>query len=81
MLLNESIESCREDTDVKVVMRLNRATPSSCEGRLPNCVKMVSLMSPLMEDLMHENMALELCIALLFVRVVVAAVISASVIE
>ena len=81
MLLNESIESCREDTNVKVVIRLNGTTPSSCEGRLPNFVKMLSFISSLMEDLMHENIALEFWIALSFVRVVVTAVISASVIE
>ena len=74
-MLNESIESCREDTDVKMVILLNVATPSSCEGRLPNCVKIVSFISHLMEDFMHENMALEFWIALLFVQVEVAAVI------
>ena len=66
MLLNDNIESCRDDTEVKVVMRLKSATPSSCDGRLPNCVKIVSLMSPWIDDLIQENIALEFCIALSF---------------
>lgn len=50
---------------MKMVIGLNKATPSSCEGRLPNCVKIMSLISPLMEDLIHENIALDFFITLL----------------
>ena len=59
ILLKDSMESCKEDTEVKVVIFLKRASPSSTDGRLPNCVKMVSLMSPLIDDLMHVNIDLQ----------------------
>ena len=66
MLLKDNIDNWRDDTVVKEVILLKRDTPSSCDGRFPNWVKMVSLMSPLMEDLIHANMALEFWMALSF---------------
>ena len=56
ILLKDSMDSCSEATDVKVVDFLNSATPSAIVGMFPICVKMVSRILPLMEDLMHLYM-------------------------
>ena len=81
ILLNDSIKSCREETDVNVVNFLKRAFPSSIDGRFPNCVKIASFISPLIEDLIVKYIAFAFWMALAFVRAVEAAVISASVTE
>ena len=79
--MKDNIESYSKDTEVKVVMRLKGAIPSLTDGRLPNLVKMMSLISPLMEDLIQANIAFEFWMDLLFVREVEVVVISASVTE
>ena len=81
MLLKDNMDNWREVTVVNVVIHLNNDTPSSWDRRFPNWVKMVSLMSPLMDDLMQENMVLKFWMGLLSVQVVLVAVIFASVIE
>ena len=53
ILLKDSMESCSEDTYVKVVDFLKSATSSDMVGMFPICVKIVSRISPLIEDLMH----------------------------
>ena len=56
ILLKDSMKSCSEATDVKVVNFLKRVTPSAIVGMFPICVKIVLQISPLMEDLMHLYM-------------------------
>ena len=66
MLLKYSMENYREYTVVKEVIPLKRDAPSSWDGRFPNWVKMVSLISLLIEDLMQENIAFAFWMALSF---------------
>ena len=77
MLLNGSIESYREETNVNVISFLMRAIPSSIDGRFPNCVNIVSFISPLVEDFIVEYIAFAFWMALALVRALEAAVVSA----
>merc|ERR1740124_581822 len=70
-----------ESTVLKVVISLKRLTPSLLVGRFPCWEKMVSLISPEIEDLIHWNIAFKFWIALLFARALKAVVMSASVME
>lgn len=80
-LLNESLCSCRDDTAVNDVIRLNNDALSLWDGRLQNWVKIVSLISPLIGNLIQENIVLDFWMALLLVQEVMEVVISASVME
>ena len=79
MFWKEIMDSWMEATVVKVGSCLNRATPSSCWGRLRYYVNIVSWSSPLMEDLRYRNIAFEFWAARSFVRLMRAEVTEASV--
>ena len=53
------MDNCREDTVVNEVIRLKREILLSCDRRFLNWVKIVSFISPLIDDLIHANMVLE----------------------
>merc|ERR1740124_462649 len=69
-----------EATVLKVAISLKRLTPSLF-GRFPCWEKMVSLMSPKIDDVIHWNIAFVFWIALLFTQALKAVVMSALVME
>ena len=81
MLLKDSKESQREAAVVKVVIVLKSCIPSLSAGRLSNCVKIVSLILPVIELLMQLYISLEIWMALLLSSVTRVASISVSIIE
>ena len=81
MLLRDRVESCNKDTVVMVVSCLKSATLSLFVGKLSNCVKIVSLISPVIDYLTQLYIALEFLITLSFVRAVLAELTSSSVME
>merc|ERR1740124_837682 len=68
-------------TVLKVVISLKRLTLSLLVGRFPCSEKMMSLISPEIEDFIHWNIAFAFWITLLFTRALKAVVMSASVTE
>ena len=68
MLLKDSKESWREATFMKVVSVLKSCTPSLFAGRLSDYVKILSLISVVIELLMKLYVALEFWMALLLSR-------------
>ena len=60
---------------------LNSASPSSLSGRFLGCEKVVDLISPVIEDWRHLNIAVLFWMAQLFVLALIAVSICAVVME
>ena len=78
IVLNDNKDNCRDATEVKEVSFLNSDGLSVFAGRFPAWVKIASLRVPLMEDLIHLNIAVEFYFARMSVLATSAVATSAS---
>jgi len=79
IVLKDRSDNCNDATEVKEVNFFKRVGPSVFVGRLPACMKIMSLSVPLMDALMHLNIAVAFCIARISVLSVCAVAIAVSV--
>jgi len=81
IVLKDRSDNYNDATEVKEVNFKKRVGSSVFVGRLPACMKIVSLIVPLMEALMYLNIAVEFCMARISFLFVCAVAIAASVTE
>ena len=81
IVLKDRSGNCSDATELKEVNYLKRVGPSVFAGGLPACMKIVSLSVPLMDALMHLNIAVEFWMARISFLFVYAVATAASVTE